>query len=108
MKTVGTSVTQNRSKNQNWKGKGNKISITNTPGSGISVPITNKNDKPTGPITRSKAKNALIQLLEIIPENLLSDSETECEDNNVYQKGKRQKGKRQKWTRNISMSHTLI
>ena len=32
-------------------------------------------------MTRSKAKNALIHLLETIPENLLSDSETECEDN---------------------------
>ena len=31
MKTMGTSVTQNLSKNQNWKGKGNKIGITNTP-----------------------------------------------------------------------------
>ena len=30
-----------------------------------------------------KAKNALIHLLETIPENLLSDSETECEDNNT-------------------------
>ena len=87
VKTVGTSVTQNQSKNQNWKGKGNKISITNTPGSGISVPITNKNDKPTSPITRSKAKNALIQLLETIPENLLSDSETECEDKNGISEG---------------------
>ena len=87
VKTVGTSVTQNQSKNQNWKGKGNKISITNTPGSGVLVPIANKNDKPTGPITRSKAKNALIQLLETIPENLLSDSETECEDNNGISEG---------------------
>ena len=87
MKTGGTSVTQNQSKNQNWKGKGNKISITNTPGSGISVPITSKNDKPTGLITRSKAKNALIQLLKTILENLLSDSETECEDNNSIPEG---------------------
>ena len=83
---MGTSVTQNQSKNQNWKGKGNKIGITNTPCSNILVPITSKNDKPTGPITRSKAKNALIQLLETIPENLLSDSETECEDNNGISK----------------------
>ena len=87
VKTVGTGVTQNQSKNQNWKGKGNKISITNTPGSGISKPITHKNDKPTSPITRSKAKNALIELLETIPENLLSDSETECEDNNGISEG---------------------
>ena len=64
MKTVGTNVTQNQSKNQNWKGKGNKISVTKTIGSGASVPTTSKNDKPTGPITRSKTKNALIQLLE--------------------------------------------
>ena len=87
MKTVGTSVTQNQSKNQNWKGKENKISVTNTTGSGALVPTTSKNDKPTSPITRSKAKNALIQLLETIPENLLSDSETECEDNNSISEG---------------------
>ena len=87
MKTVETSVTQNQSKNQNWKGKGNKTSSTNTPGSGVSVPATSKNDKPIGPITRSKAKNALIQFLETIPENLLSDSETECEDNNGISEG---------------------
>ena len=86
VKIVGTSVTQNQSKNQNWKGKGNKISITNTPGSGVSVPATSKNDKPIGPITRSKAKNALIQL-ETIPQNLLSDSETECQDNNGISEG---------------------
>ena len=87
MKTMGTSVTPNLSKNQNWKIKGNKIGITNTPGSNVLVPITSKNDKPTDPITRSKAKNALIQLLETIPENLLSDSETECEDNNCISEG---------------------
>ena len=34
-----------------------------------------------------KAKNALIQLLETIPENLSSDSETECEDNNGISEG---------------------
>ena len=60
MKTVGTNVTQNQSKNQNWKGKGNKINVTNTTSNGASVPITSKNDKFTGSITRSKAKNALI------------------------------------------------
>ena len=32
-------------------------------------------------MTRSRTKNALIQLLETIPVNLLTDSETECEDN---------------------------
>ena len=82
MKTVGTNIAQNQSKNLNWKGKGNKINVTNTTRKGASVPTTSKNDKPTSPITRSKAKNALIQLLETIPENLLSDSVTECEDNN--------------------------
>ena len=87
MKTVGTNVTQNQSKNQNWKGKGNEISVTNTTSSCASVPTTSKNDKPTGPITRSKAKNALIQLLETIPKNLLSDSKTECEDNNSISEG---------------------
>ena len=87
MKTVGTNVTQNQSKNQNGKGKGNKINVTNTTSNGASVPTTSKNDKPTGPITRSKAKNALIELLETIPENLLSDSETECEDNNSISEG---------------------
>ena len=87
MKTVGTNVTQNQSKNQNWKGKGNKINVTNTTCNGTSVPTTSRNDKPTGHITRSKAKNALIQLLETIPENLLSDSETECEDNNGISEG---------------------
>ena len=87
MKTVGTSVTQNPGKNQDWKSKGNKISSTSTPGGGVPVTATSKNDKPIGPITRSKAKNALIQLLETIPENLLSDSETECEDNNGISEG---------------------
>ena len=38
-------------------------------------------------MTRSKAKNALIHLLETIPENLLSDSEMECEDNNTVSEG---------------------
>ena len=86
-KTVGTSVTQNTSKNQNWKSKGNKIISTGTSGGGVPVMATNKNDKPIGPITRLKAKNALIQLLETIPENLLSDSETECEDTNGISEG---------------------
>ena len=87
MKAVGTSVTQNPGKNQNWKSKGNKISSASTPSGGVLVTATNKNDKPIGPITRSKAKNALIQLLETIPENLLSDSETKCEDNNGISEG---------------------
>ena len=80
-------MAQNPSKNQNWKSKGNKISSTGTSGGGVLVTATNKNDKPIGPITRSKAKNALIQLLETIPEKLLSDSETECEDNNGISEG---------------------
>ena len=84
-KTVGTSVTQNPSKNQNWKSKGNKISSTS--GGGVPITAINKNDKPIGPITRSKAKNTLIQLLETIPENLLSDSKTECEDTNGISEG---------------------
>ena len=82
MKTVGTNVTQNQNENQTWKGKGNKINVTNITSNGASVPTTSKNDKPISPITRSNAKNALIQLLETIPGNLLSDSEMECEDNN--------------------------
>ena len=56
MKTVGRNITQNQSKNQNWKGKGNKINVTNTTSNGASVPTTSKNDKLTSPITRSKAK----------------------------------------------------
>ena len=87
MKTVGTSLTQNPGKNQNWKSKGNEISSTGTPSGGVLVTAISKNDKPIGPITRLKAKNALIQLLETIPENLLSDSETECEDNNGISEG---------------------
>ena len=87
MKAVGTSVTQNLGKNQNWRSKGNKISSASIPGGGVLVTATSQNDKPIGPITRSKAKNALIQLLETIPENLLSDSGTECEDNNGISEG---------------------
>ena len=87
MKPVGTSVSQSQSKDQNLKGKGSKTTTTNNTSTSASVPTTSKNGKYTGPITRSKAKNALIQLLETIPENLLSDSETECEDNNVSDGG---------------------
>ena len=83
MKSVGTSTSQNQSQGQNWKGRRSKVSTTSTTGTSASVPTTSKNNKPTGPTTRSKAKNALIQLLETIPENLLSDSETECEDNGM-------------------------
>ena len=87
MKTVRTSVIQNPGKNQNWKSKGNKISSASTSSGGVPVTAISKNDKPIGPITRSKAKNALIQLLETILENLLSDSETECEENNGISEG---------------------
>ena len=80
-------MTQGQTKNQNWKLKGSKSNGTTTTSNGTSVPTTSKNDKPTGPITRSKAKNALIQLLETIPENLLLDCETECEDTNVISEG---------------------
>ena len=87
MKTVGTGINQNTSKNQNWKSKGNKISSAGTSSVGVPLATISKNDKTIGPITRSKAKNALIHLLEAIPENLLSDSETECEDNNGISDG---------------------
>ena len=60
-----------QNKDQNWKGKGSKTTTTNNTGTSASVPTTSKNGKYTGPITRTKAKNALIQLLETIPENLL-------------------------------------
>ena len=90
-KTIGTNVTQNTGKNQNWKSKGNKISSVGTSSGGVPVTAIGKNDKTTGPITRSKAKNALIHLLETIPENLLSDSETECEDNNTISEGEETK-----------------
>ena len=86
-KAIGTSVTQNIGKNQNWKSKGNKISGAGASSGGVPVTAIGKNDKTIGPITRSKAKNALIHLLETIPENLLSDSETECEDNNGISEG---------------------
>ena len=64
MKTIGTIGTQNTGKNQNWKSKGNKISSVGTLSGGVPVTAIGKNDKTTGPITRSKAKNALIHLLE--------------------------------------------
>ena len=80
MKPVGMITSQNQSKGQSWKGRGSKISTTSTASTSAVVPTTSKNDKPTGPITRSKAKNDLIQLLETILENLLSDSKTECEE----------------------------
>ena len=91
MKMVGTGVTQNPGKNQNWKSKGNKISSAGTLSGGVPVMAISKNDKTVGPITRSKAKNALIHLLETIPENLLSDSETECEDKNGLSDGEETK-----------------
>ena len=83
MKPAGMSSAQNQSKSQNWKGKRSEVGTTSTTNSGVSLPTTSKNDKHTGPITRSKAKSALIQLFETISENLLSDSETECEDNGL-------------------------
>ena len=86
-KTMATNVTQNIGKNQNWKSKGNKISSVGTSDGGVPVTTIGKNDKTMGPITRSKTKNALIHLLETIPENLLSDLEMECEDNNVVSEG---------------------
>ena len=89
MKPVGISVSQNQNNDQSWKGKGSKITTTNNAGTSASVSTTSKNGKYTGPITRSKAKKALIQLLETILENLLSDSKTECEDNNVSDGGDR-------------------
>ena len=52
-----------------------------------SVPTTSKNGKYAGPFMRSKAKDALIQLLETIPENLLSESETEGKDNDMSDVG---------------------
>ena len=91
MKTIGTSVTWNTGKNQNWKSKGNKISSAGTTSGGVPVTVIGKNDKTTGPITRLKAKYALIHLLETIPINLLSDSETECEDNNTISEGEETK-----------------
>ena len=83
MKPVGTSTSQNQNQNQNWKGRGKKTTTTSSTSSSTLVPTTGKNGKSTGPITRSKAKDALIQLLEIIPENQLSDSQTKCEDNGM-------------------------
>ena len=75
-KPVGASAFQNQNKNQNCKGNRNKATTTNS-----------KNGKYTGPTTRSKVKDALIQLLETIPENLLSDSEAECEENSMSDGG---------------------
>ena len=83
MKPVGSSVPQNQNKNQSWKGKGKNIATTSNTTASPSVPTTSKNGKYTGPFTRSKAKDALIQLLETIPENLLSESEAEGEDNDM-------------------------
>ena len=45
MKTIGTNVTQNTGKNQNWKSKGNKISSVGTSGAGVPVTAIGKNDK---------------------------------------------------------------
>ena len=87
MKPVGTGTSQSQNKDQNWKGKRSKTTTTNNTSTSTMVPTSSKNGKYTGPITRTKAKNALIQLLETIPENLLSDSETECEDNNASDSG---------------------
>ena len=87
MKPVGTSVSQSQNKDQNWKGKGSKTTTNNNTSTSASVPTTNKNGKYTGSITRAKAKHALIQLLETIPKNLLSDSETECQDYSVSDGG---------------------
>ena len=83
MKPVGTGTSQSQNKDQNWKDKGSKTTTTNNTSTSVTVPTTSKNGKYTSPITRTKTKNDLIQLLETIPENVLSDSETECEDNNV-------------------------
>ena len=76
MKLVGTGTSQSQNKDQNWKGKGSITTTTNNITTSATVPTTSKNGKYTGLITRTKAKNALIQLLETIPENLLSDLET--------------------------------
>ena len=93
MKPVGTSAPQNQNQNQNLKGKGKNITTTNNN-------TTSKNGKCTGPFTRSKAKDALMQLLETIPENLLSESEAEGKDNDMSDVGG------QKWMKNTSMSLT--
>ena len=87
MKPVGTSVSQNQSKNQSWKGKGKNVTTTSNTTAGSSVPTTSKNGKYIGPFMRSKAKDTLIQLLETIPENLLPESEEEGEDNDVSDVG---------------------
>ena len=71
IKPVGVSTTQNQGKNQNCRGRGSKAGTPSTANTGTSVQPLVKNDKPTGPVTRSKAKNALIQLLETLLENLL-------------------------------------
>ena len=87
MKPVGTSALQNQNQNQNWKGRGKNITTTNSTTASPSVPTTSKNGKYTGPFTKSKVKDALIQLLETIHENLLSDSEAEGEDNDISDGG---------------------
>ena len=87
MKPVGTGISQNQSKNQGWKGKGENVTTTSNTTASPSVPTTSKNGKYVGPFTRSKAKDALIQLLETIPENLLSESEAEGKDNDISDVG---------------------
>ena len=83
MKPVGTNISQN----QSWKGKGKNITTTSNTTVSPSVPNTSKNGKYASPFTRSKAKDALIQLLETISENLLSESEAEGEDNDISDVG---------------------
>ena len=83
MKPVRTSVSQNRS----WKSKGKNVTTTSNTTASSSVPTNSKNDKYISPFMRSKVKDALIQLLETIPKNLLSESETEGEDNDVSDVG---------------------
>ena len=82
MKPVSVSASQNLNKYQNWTGSGSKTTTTSM-GASTSTLVTtfSKNGKNIGPTTRSRTKNTLIQLLETIPENLLTDFESECEDN---------------------------
>ena len=61
MKPVGTGTSQSQNKDQNWKSKGNKTTTTNNTSTNATVPTTSKNGKYTGPMTKTKAKNALIQ-----------------------------------------------
>ena len=83
IKPVETNVSQN----QSWKGKGKYVATTSNTTASSSVPTTSKNGKYIGPFMRSKAKDALIQFLETILENLLSESEAEGKDNNVSDVG---------------------